>query len=62
MGGHRLACIDSPVKHAFTFTPAISIFVECEEEAELVEAFTQLSSNGVVLMPLANYGFSTKFG
>src|SRR5437879_112658 len=33
LGGHRLSCIDSPVKHGFTFTPSISLFVECADEA-----------------------------
>jgi predicted 3-demethylubiquinone-9 3-methyltransferase (glyoxalase superfamily) len=36
--------------------------VECESEAELDEAFNKLSAGGTVLMPLNNYGFSTKFG
>ena len=54
--------IDSPVKHDFTFTPSMSIFVDCEDEGELIKAFNQLSSEGEVLMPLDNYGFSTKFG
>ena len=62
LGGHRLICIDSPVKHAFTFTPSMSIFVDCENEAELNEAFQQLSDGGQVLMPLDNYGFSKRFG
>jgi predicted 3-demethylubiquinone-9 3-methyltransferase (glyoxalase superfamily) len=60
--GHDLKCIDSPMKHAFTFTPSISLFVECKDEAELDEAFKQLSEGGGVLMPLNNYGFSQKFG
>jgi predicted 3-demethylubiquinone-9 3-methyltransferase (glyoxalase superfamily) len=46
LGGHRLICIDSPVKHAFTFTPSMSIFVDCDNEAELNEAFKQLSEGG----------------
>ena len=62
LGGHNLICFDSPVKHDFTFTPSISIFVDCENEAELDEAFNQLSAGGAVLMPLDNYGFSAKFG
>ncbi len=62
VGGHHLMCIDSPVKHGFTFTPSISIFVDCVDEAELENAFKQLSEGGGVLMPLDNYGFSTKFG
>jgi predicted 3-demethylubiquinone-9 3-methyltransferase (glyoxalase superfamily) len=62
LGGHPLICIDSPVKHAFTFTPSMSLFVDCENEAELNEAFNKLSEAGKVLMPLNNYGFSKKFG
>lgn len=59
--GHRMCCIDSPMKHGFTFTPSISLFVECDDEAELDEAFGKLSAGGQVLMPPGNYGFSTKF-
>jgi predicted 3-demethylubiquinone-9 3-methyltransferase (glyoxalase superfamily) len=62
LAGGEFLCIDSPVKHAFTFTPSISLFVDCESEAELERVFTQLSAGGQVLMPVANYGFSTKFG
>jgi predicted 3-demethylubiquinone-9 3-methyltransferase (glyoxalase superfamily) len=61
IAGQPLICIDSPIKHNFTFTPSMSLFVECESEAELDEAFAQLSGSGAVLMPLGNYGFSTKF-
>jgi predicted 3-demethylubiquinone-9 3-methyltransferase (glyoxalase superfamily) len=62
VAGQEVICIDSPVKHNFTFTPSISLFVECESEAELETAFGQLSASGAVLMPLDNYGFSKKFG
>lgn len=60
-GVHRLACIDSPVKHAFTFTPPASLFAECADEAELDKAFAALSNGGSVLMPPNDYGFSKKF-
>ncbi len=60
--GQKLICIDSPVQHDFTFTPSISLFVDCESDAEIEEVFSRLSSGGLVLMPLDNYGFSTKFG
>jgi predicted 3-demethylubiquinone-9 3-methyltransferase (glyoxalase superfamily) len=60
LAGHRLACIDSPVKHGFTFTPSISFFVDCEDEAELDAAFGRLAAGGAVLMPPGNYGFSAK--
>ena len=62
LGEHQLACIDSPIKHGFTFTPSMSLFVECADETELDNAFQQLSDGGGVLMPLGNYGFSKKFG
>jgi len=60
--GRDFMCIDSPVKHAFNFTPSMSLFVECESEAELEAAFGRLSTGGGVLMPLDNYGFSKRFG
>ena len=60
--GREFICIDSPIKHDFTFTPSMSLFVDCESEAELEEVFGRLSTGGQVLMPLDNYGFSTKFG
>lgn len=60
--GQEFLCIDSPMKHAFTFTPSVSLFVDCESEAELESTFSQLSAGGAVLMPLADYGFSTRFG
>jgi predicted 3-demethylubiquinone-9 3-methyltransferase (glyoxalase superfamily) len=53
--------IDSPAKHDFTFTPAISLFVECADEAEFDRLFAAFSSDGKVLMPPNNYGFSRKF-
>jgi predicted 3-demethylubiquinone-9 3-methyltransferase (glyoxalase superfamily) len=62
IAGHRLACIDSPAVHGFTFTPSMSLFVDCADEAELAEAFAKLSDGGGVLMPLGDYGFSRQFG
>lgn len=62
LAGQRFMCIDSPVKHDFGFTPSMSIFVDCESDKELQDAFDRLSSGGTVLMPLASYGFSAKFG
>ena len=60
--GHALIVIDSPSKHAFTFTPAMSLFVDCESREELASAFAELSAGGKIYMPLDNYGFSTRFG
>ena len=62
LAGERFMCIDSPAKHGFTFTPAISLFVQCENEAEIDRLFAALVEHGAALMPLENYGFSAKFG
>lgn len=60
--GHALIFIDSPVTHAFTFTPAVSLFVDCTTPEELDSAFATLASGGQVFMPLGDYGFSKRFG
>jgi predicted 3-demethylubiquinone-9 3-methyltransferase (glyoxalase superfamily) len=62
LNGHRLMFSDSYVKHAFTFTPSISLFVDFASAEELDAAFARLSQGGKVLMPLDNYGFSPRFG
>ncbi len=59
--GQRFMCIDSPIKHEFGFTPAISFFVECENEQEFQRYFDALERGGEVLMPIGDYGFSRKF-
>jgi len=61
LNGTRLMCIDSPAAHAFTFTPAMSLFIDVDDLAALEDAFTQLSEGGQVLMPPDAYGFSTRF-
>lgn len=62
VAGHDLIFFDSPVHHQFTLTPAISLFVECENQAELDRVFQELQTGGTVLMPAANDGFSARFG
>jgi predicted 3-demethylubiquinone-9 3-methyltransferase (glyoxalase superfamily) len=61
VGGTRLMCIDSPIQHQFTFTPATSLFVECDEQPQFDRAFERLSAGGQVLMPPDAYGFSRRF-
>ena len=60
--GQRLVIIDSPIPHEFGFTPAISIFADFRDGAELESAFSRLSEGGEVMMPLDDYGFSRRFG
>jgi predicted 3-demethylubiquinone-9 3-methyltransferase (glyoxalase superfamily) len=59
--GQKLFFIDSPVKHAFTFTPAISLMVDCDSAAEVDRLFTTLSEQGKTLMPLDAYPFANRF-
>lgn len=61
LNGQQFMCIDSHVKHGFTFTPSISFWVACETEAEIDRVFGQLSAGGQVLMPLGAYPFAKKF-
>lgn len=46
----------------YTFTPAISFFVNCETQQEIDELWNELSRGGTVLMGLDTYPFSEKFG
>ena len=62
LAGQLVKFIDSPAKHAFSFTPSISLFVECTEEREIDEVYGKLFQDGQAMMPLGNYGFSRKFG
>lgn len=61
LAGQEYMAIDSGFDHQFNFTPSISIFVNCENEAELDTLFRKFSEQGGVLMPPDNYGFSKKF-
>jgi predicted 3-demethylubiquinone-9 3-methyltransferase (glyoxalase superfamily) len=40
----------------------MSLFVDCESEAEIDRLFSKLADGGQVLMPLNAYPFSRKFG
>ncbi|MBR7829888.1 VOC family protein [Actinospica sp. MGRD01-02] len=62
IAGVPLMCVDSPVKHEFGFTPAISLYVQCADEAEIDRLYAALGEGGTELMPLGNYGFSPRFG
>jgi predicted 3-demethylubiquinone-9 3-methyltransferase (glyoxalase superfamily) len=53
---------DSPIRHEFDFTPSVSIFVRCEDDEQVRALFEQIASDGKVMMPLDDYGFSSCFG
>ncbi len=60
--GQTFMCMDSNVKHDFTFTASISLYIACTTEDEINRLFEKLSQDGNVLMPLMAYPFSEKFG
>ncbi|WP_040491712.1 VOC family protein [Ilumatobacter nonamiensis] len=62
LAGSEFRCADSPIEHDWDFTPAISMWVECDDAAELERLFELLAEGGEVFMPLDDYGFSTRFG
>ncbi|MTV50918.1 VOC family protein [Heliobacillus mobilis] len=59
--GQVFMAIDSNIKHEFTFTPAVSLYVTCDVEEEINHYYEKLSDGGTVLMPLAAYPFSEKY-
>jgi predicted 3-demethylubiquinone-9 3-methyltransferase (glyoxalase superfamily) len=62
LNGQQFMCVDSAAKHEFSFTPSMSLFVNCDSEVEIDRLFDALSKDGKVLMAPSNYGFSEKFG
>ncbi|MGA0595311.1 VOC family protein [Enterovirga sp. CN4-39] len=62
IGGMEVLFSDSFVRHQFTFTPSISLFVTCETDEEIERVLGALGEGGQTLMPLGEYGFSRRFG
>ncbi len=61
LAGSRYLFIDSPVRHDFGFTPAISLFADFDSKEHLDSVASVLGAGGKILMPAANYGFSDWF-
>lgn len=59
VAGQRLRFFDSPAPHAFTFTPALSLFLTVEQPQDVDRIAADLGSE--FLMPVGDYGFSTRF-
>lgn len=62
LNGSKFACSDSYIKHDWSFTPAVSLFIEFTSDEKMINVFNKLSEGGKIFMPLDNYGFSKKFG
>mgnify|MGYP001140522735 CR=1 FL=1 len=61
LNGQTFMCIDSNIEHAFSFTPAVSLYVRCDTEEEIDRLFEELSRDGEIHMPLDAYPFSKKY-
>ena len=61
LAGTEYMISENTADHKFTFTPAISIFVECDSEDEIRRIHGELSKDGIERMPLDNYGFGKLF-
>jgi len=62
LAGQEYRALESSMNHGFGFTPAVSIFVNCDSEEEIDRLYAALSDGGTAMMPLGTYGFSKKFG
>jgi len=61
LAGSEYMASENTANHQFAFTPAISIFIECDSEDEISHLDKKLSDGGNEFMPMDNYGFSKKF-
>ena len=67
LNGVEYRVSESNYNHKWSFTPGVSLFVECNSENEIQTLYDQLSNGGQVMIPLdnydsENYGFGKKFG
>lgn len=68
LNGIKYMVSESNYNHAWSFSPGVSLFVECSTEDEIQTLFDALSSNGgKIMIPLdsykeGTYGFGKKFG
>lgn len=61
VAGTCIRLADSPMPHAFGFTPAISVFLELDDAAAVDAVAACVLEGGQALMPPGDYGFSERF-
>ena len=61
IAGQEFFVSDSYIEHEFDFTPSLSVWVEAEKPDAQKFLVAALGEGGETLMPLDNYGFSTRF-
>lgn len=56
INGTEYRLSESNYNHAWSFSPGVSLFVDCESESEAQTLFDHLSSDGgQIMIPLGNY-------
>lgn len=67
LNGTQYMASENNYKHAWSFSPGVSLFIESDSENEIQTLFDSLSEGGMVMIPLdsydsGDYGFGKKFG
>ena len=62
LGGQDLAFLESPVDHGSSFTPMMSLKVDCDSADEVDRLWDALIEGGSALMELGEYPFSPRYG
>ena len=61
IASQEICLLDSPAVHDFTFTPASSLFLDCDSEEQLRALAETLGEGGAVLMTIGDHGFSALY-
>lgn len=61
LSGQRFMAMDSAVEQPFSFTPSISFYVTCTDEAEIDRLYAALREGGSDMMALERYPFASKY-
>jgi len=61
IAGQEFFISDSFIEHDFDFTPSLSVWLEADSADAQEALVTALGEGGATLMPLDNYGFSSRF-
>ncbi len=61
IGDMHLMLGDSDVPSEFTFTPSMSVYIECEDMNEIELLYRKLKKNGAIHIPLDDYNMSKRY-
>ena len=61
IGDMHLMIKDSEIPFEFTFTPSMSVYIECEDLNEIELLYRKLKKNGAIHVPLDDYNMSRRY-